>query len=187
MRVETTIVHPEHFKVYRPVAGPEPRLRWQRLRRGVADLWRRAQVSQAANNRYLDALASVTGKTPLREEALAVCRPLKAKGRRYRALNPFSPGDGQLLEAISRGEFMIQGLRNRDLRALLYPRKGDSQQERRRSARVTRLLALLRAHGLIRKVSGTHRYQVTERGRRIVTALLAARNADVDQLTQLAA
>jgi hypothetical protein len=42
-------------------------------------------------------------------------------------------------------------------------------------------LALLRAHGLIRKVSGTHRYQITERGRRIITALLSARNADVDQ------
>jgi hypothetical protein len=42
------------------------RLRWQRLRRGVADLWRGGQVSQAANRRYLEALASVTGKTPLR-------------------------------------------------------------------------------------------------------------------------
>ena len=82
---------------------------------------------------------------------------------------------------------MIQGFRNRDLRVLLYPRKGDFQQERQRSQRVSRLLALLRAHGLIRKVSGTHRYQITERGRRIITALLSARNADVDQLTQLAA
>jgi hypothetical protein len=40
---------------------------------------------------------------------------------------------------------------------------------------------------LLRKVPGTHRYQVTERGRRLITALLDARNADVDQLTQLAA
>ncbi len=188
LRVETTIVHPEHFKVYRPVEGdPEQRLRWQRLRRGVADLWRRSQVSHAANQRYLDALGSVTGKTPLREEAITVCRPLKVEGRRYRALNPWSPADGALLEAISRGEFVVQGFRNRDLRALLYPRKAESQQARQRSARVSRLLALLRAHGLIRKVPGTHRYQITERGRRIITALLSARNADVDQLTQLAA
>ena len=45
----------------------------------------------------------------------------------------------------------------------------------------------LRAHGLLRKVSGTHRYQVTEQGRRILTALIAARQADVDQLTAIAA
>ena len=188
LRVETTIVHPEHFRVYRPAPGdPEQRLRWQRLRRGVADLWRRGQVSHAANQRYLHALGSVTGKTPLREEAVTVCRPITVEGRRYRALNPWSPGDGQLLEALSRGEFIIQGFRNRDLRVLLYPRKGDSQQERRRSGRVGRLLALLRAHSLIRKVAGTHRYHITESGRRIITGLLSARNADVDQLTQLAA
>jgi len=76
---------------------------------------------------------------------------------------------------------------NRDLRALLYPCKSTPKEERRRSGRVSRLWALLRAHRLIRKIPGAHRYQVNERGRRIITALLAARNADVDQLTHLAA
>jgi len=188
LRVETTIVHPEHFRVYRPAEGDaQERLRWLRLRRGVADLWRRGQVSQAANRRYLEALASVTGKTPLREEAVQVCRVCTVEGRRYRALNPWSPDDGALLEAVSRGEFTLAGLRNRDLRRLLYPREGTAQEEPKRSAAVTRKLALLRGHGLLRKVSGTHRYQLTERGRRVLTALLAARQADVDQLTQMAA
>lgn len=188
LRVETTIVHPERFKVYRPAeADPQQRLRWQRLRRGVADLWRRGQVSQAANQRYLEALASVTGKTPLREEVIGLCRPLTVEGLRYRALNPWGPVDSALLEAISHGEFTLNGFRNRDLRALLYSPTTDVQQQRKRSARVSRLLALLRAHGLIRKVSGTHRYQITERGRRTLTAVMAARNADVDQLTHLAA
>jgi hypothetical protein len=188
LRVETTIVHPERFKVYRPAdRDPELRLRWQKLRRGVADLWRRGEVSHASNRRYLEALASVTGKTPLREEAVTLCRPIQVAGRRYRALNPWAPADGALLEVISRGEFNLHGFRNRDLRGLLYPRRGSTEEDRRRSGRVSRLLSLLRAHGLIRKISGTHRYQVTERGRRLITALVSARNADVDQLTQLAA
>jgi len=188
LRVETTIVHPECFKVYRPAeCQPQQPLRWQRLRRGVADLWRRGQISQAANGRYLEALASVTGKTPLREEAAPVCRPCTVQGHRYRGLNPWSPQDGALLEAISRGEFALAGLRNRDLRRLLHPRPGAPEEERRRAGAITRKLALLRAHGILRKVSGTHRYQVTERGRRTLTALLAARQADVDQLTQIAA
>ena len=188
LRVETTIVRPDQFTVYRPAEGdPEERLKWQRLRRGVADLWRRAEVSRAANGRYLSALASVTGKTPLKTEAATVCRPLTVEGQRYRALNPWSVADGALLEAVSRGEFMLAGFRNRDLRGLLYPGQATAEEARRRAARVTRRLALLRAHGLIRKVSGTHRWQMTERGRRLSTALLAARQADVDQLTQLAA
>jgi hypothetical protein len=111
LRVETTIVHAEQFRVYRPDA--QGQLKWQGLRRGVADLWRRAQVSQAANSRSLEALASVAGTTPLYQEAQSVCRPVFIKGKRYRALNPWSAQDGALLEAISRGEFTLNGLRNK--------------------------------------------------------------------------
>jgi hypothetical protein len=185
LRVETTIVHAEQFRVYRPDAKGQ--LKWQRLRRGVADLWRRGQVSQAANSRYLEALASVTGTTPLYQEAQTVCRPVFIQGKRYRPLNPWSAHDGALLEAISRGEFTLNGLRNRDLRKLLYPGSDQIKQPRRYAAALTRKLAILRAHGLIRKISGTHRYILTKNGRRIVTALLAARRADIDQLTRMAA
>ena len=188
LRVETTIVHPEEFKVYRPVCdSADGQLKWQRLRRSVADLYRRAEVSQAANSRYLEALASVTGTTPLFQEAQSVCRALMVKGRPYRALNPWSTQDSALLEAITRGEFAINGLRNRDLVRLLYSSRAAAKDRRKRSAAITRKLALLRAHGLIRKIAGTHRYVLTSQGRRITTALLAARRADIDQLTRLAA
>jgi hypothetical protein len=188
LRVETTVVNPRQFRVYRPDEGDqERRLKWQRLRYGIADLYRRAEISRAANGRYLEALASVTGKTPLGQEAAEVCRRITVDGQCFRALNPWSPEDGVVLEVINRGEFAMAGLRNRDLRALLFPRKGTEEEDRRRAANITRKLRLLRAHGLLRKVGGTHRYQVTGKGRRIVTALLAARQADVDQLTKLAA
>jgi hypothetical protein len=188
LRVESTIVNPAPFKVYRPAEGdPEQRLRWLRLRRGVADLWRRAEISRAANARYLNALASVTGRTPLKDEAAALCKPVTLEGHRYRGLNPWSPEDAALLEAVSRGEFILSGLRNRDLRSLLFPKHDSEQQQRRQASQVTRKLALLRAHGLLRKISGTHRYMLTQKGRRLITALLAARQADVDALTKLAA
>src|SRR5246500_4942438 len=57
----------------------------------------------------------------------------------------------------------------------------------RGSAAITRQFALLRAHGLIRKLPHTHRYQISAKGRRIITALLAACYADVEQLTKMAA
>jgi hypothetical protein len=188
LRVETTINNPKAFKVYRASEkDPEQRLQWRPLRLGVADLWRRAQVSQAANRRYLEALASTSGKSPLCQEALGVCRALVIKGRRYRALNPYNDQDGLLLEAINRGEFRLHGLRNRDLRTILYPKSSHPTLQRRHAAAITRRLALLRAHGILHKLSGTHRYQLTKAGQRILTALLAARHADVDQLTKMAA
>src|SRR5262249_16405170 len=52
---------------------------------------------------------------------------------------------------------------------------------------VTRQLRRLRGHGLLHKVAKTHRYVVSEVGRRTITALLAARNATVEHRTGFAA
>ena len=188
LRIETTLNQPKSFRVFRrPEGSPGQPRKWRALQRGLAHLDRRAEVSKAANQRYLLALSAVNEKTPLRQLTATLCRPVRRKGRRYRALNPWSPLDGALLEVISRGEFALNGLRNRDLRAHLYPAPVGAKEQRRRTARVTRLLALLRAHGILRKVTGTHRYQLTPKGRTVVTALLTAREADTEKLTRLAA
>ena len=192
LRVETTIVRPREFRVYRPREGaPKSPKRWRILRKGVCDMYQRGQVCRAANNRYLEALASVTGSSSLLQEAAEVCCPITRNGKRYRGLNALAQNDHALLRALSRGEFALTGIRNADLRALLYPppkaTRTAKEQTRRNSAAITRQFGLLRAHGLLRKLPRTHRYQLTSKGRRIITALLAACYADVEQLTKIAA
>lgn len=188
LRVETTMNQPEDFRVYRPKeGGPEHQLAWRPLRRGVADLYRRAQVCQKANERYLNALASLDDSTTLEELIDQLSQPRPWKGKRVRGLRPWESADSRLLAAISRGEFVLNGLRNRHLRPLLFDRPPDSpRQARQQSAKVSRLLRLLRAHGLLQKVGRTHRYQVTLHGRKALTAILAARHATVAQLTKAA-
>ena len=96
--------------------------------------------------------------------------------------------DRALLSGINHGEFAINGFRNRDLRPRLFDDETTSRQEQRRhAAAVTRKLAMLRAHRLIRKLHGTHRYLLTKHGRVVVTALITARNANSNTLTKLAA
>jgi hypothetical protein len=188
LRIETTINRCEEFKVYRAKEGdPKGPKSWRALPRHVRELPRRAEVSAAANGRYLQALASVEDKTAAGEAAEPICRPRRRGGRRYRALNPWSAKDGALLLAVSRGEYTLRGLRNRDLRRQLWPQQSSRLQEKKRAAAVTRQLRLLRAHGILRKLTGTHRYQLTERGRQITTVLLAARQANVTELTAIAA
>jgi hypothetical protein len=105
-----------------------------------------------------------------------------------RALRPLSPDDSLLLKAVSRGEFKLNGLRNRHLQAVLYSQAPGSPQEfRRRSARVGRQLRLLRAHRLLRKIGRSHRYVLTPAGQEIIAALLAAERASLEQLRKLAA
>jgi hypothetical protein len=188
LRVETTLNRPHQFRVYRASErDPEQKKRWQVLRKSVGDLHRRAEICEAINGRYLEALASVRAGQSAGALARAVCRPIHKDGRRHRALNPWSPEDAALLELISRGEWTLSGFRNRDVRTAWYPGRVEAVELRRQSGRVTRALARLRAHGIVKKVSGSYRYQLTTQGRQIVTALLAARQADVEKLMALAA
>jgi hypothetical protein len=188
LRAETTVHNGDDFRVYRPKEGdPGGELAWRRMRRGIADLHRRAEISRKSTERYLDAFASIEDDTTLEQLIRRLGQPRQWRGRRVRALRPFAD-DAALLEAISRGEFAINGFRNRNLQAIFFPRAANSPKERRRrSGWVSRKLRLLRAHGLITKITGTHRYQLTVSGRKAITAILTALRSTVRQLTPVAA
>ena len=190
LRIETTIGEPNDFRVFRPRYKDDQTLAWQPLRKGVADLHRRAEVSQRSNNTYLEALSAVGDTAPCSRIFDEVSRSTtNSHGRRVRALRLGDRDDIALLEAISHGEFAISGFRNRDIRRLLHPKAQSLPQadQRRLAARITRLFNILRAHGLIRKVQKTTRYHLTNSGHRLIAALFATRNADVHQLIAKAA
>lgn len=188
LRLEATYNNVRNVKVFRVKEGDvSGHKAWLPLRKSVADLSRRAQISDQATKRYAEALASIADKTPLKTLVDQVAQPVQWKGRQVRGLQPLGPEDARLLEAINRGEFLLDGFRNRDLRAVLYAETALSpEEERRRSAAITRKLRILRAHRLIHKVPKSHRYQVSEHGRTTIAAFLAAREADTTKLTQAA-
>jgi hypothetical protein len=189
LRVETTIARTTDFKVLRPLRDdrPEETLAWKPLRKGVADLHRRAAVSQRSNERYLEALAVVDDTTPCSRLFDTVARPVREDGHRFRALRLGDPADLALFEVIARAEFVTAGFRNRDVRMHLYSRPKTATDQRRLSGKVSRQLRLLRAHGVIRKLPKTHRYQLTERGRLLTAALRATRDASIQHLLRAAA
>jgi hypothetical protein len=185
---ETTINQAKDFRAYRPKeGGPETDLQWRPLRAGIADLNRRAEVSQKANERLINALAAVDESRTVQELTARIQKPVMWAERRVRALRPWGD-DHPLLAAINHGEFFINGFRNRDLQTLLYSTPPASPQDtRRRSAAVSRKLRMLRAHGLIQKVPKTHRYQITPAGRGILIAVLTSANTSVNRLDRLSA
>jgi len=190
LRVESTLANVKDFKVLRPPHDdPDGRLDWRPMRKGVADLHRRAEVSQAANERYLDALSAVDDSIPLARLLDQVAQRRTWNGTRFRALRTGDPSDVALLEAVARGEFHTAGFRNRDIRLLLHPETAhaDPIEVRRVASRISRLLRLLRAHGVIKKVAKSHRYMLTAKGRLLTAALTAARTATIRQLLREAA
>jgi hypothetical protein len=188
LRIETTLNNPWDIKVYRAKEGDsEGPKAWRILRKGTADLHRRTQVSQQANDRYVEALCGVDTSPRLGEVGDQLSRPVRWKGRRVRGLRLLAPEDVALLEAVNQGQFVLHGFRNADIRQALFgPASADPRELRRQSAAVTRKLRLLRAHGLIQKVSHTRRYLVTAKGRSQIGLVLLARHADARTLSPAA-
>jgi hypothetical protein len=188
LRVETTVNEVKEFRSYRAAVGdPEGPKDWRVLRRSVADSYRRAEVSQACNERYLEALAGVAATATVSELVSPWCQRTTEpgeSGRQVRALNPLSAEDAALLTAVSDPKWQLEGLRNRDLSEALYGAAPAEESERkRRSAKVSRLLRLLRGHGILQKVPKSYRYRVSPGSRDGLLAVLAARQANADTLT----
>jgi hypothetical protein len=183
LRVETTLNNMRDFK------APElkdDKVVWRPMRKGVSDIARRAELSDASNQRYLEAMATVESPLVLKELVAGLAQAVAKDGRRARGLNLLG-SDARLLEQVGDGKFVLNGMRNKDLQAMLFGTPAaDATEAKRRSGQVTRQLWLLRAHGIIRKVPKTHRYFVTDLGRKLITALQAARNADLTTLAKAA-
>ena len=179
LRIETTINNPKRFRVRRRVASQGP-LKWLQLRKGIADIRRRVEISRAANERYLEALAVVGEPTPSHKLLDRVSQRVERQGRQFRALRPISPEDSKVFSAILRGEFLIQGLRNKDLRRCLYPNADHNPDQRRKdSGRITRYLTLLQSHKLIYRVPQTNYYRITKHGNDVMTTATKFRDTNV--------
>jgi len=147
LRTETTINDATQILVRRPpVDDPLGTVTTRRMPRRVVDLPQRATFSQQVNDRYLEALAS-TAETrtvqellePLTQRVPETSRQPGKPIRYRRGLNPLAKHDADLLLAVSDPKWVINGIRNRDLLAVLYETPTeDAKEHRRRSAHVTR-------------------------------------------------
>jgi hypothetical protein len=189
LRIESTVNNPRAFRVHRRKQGASKNAAKQflPLRKGVADTTLRARVSQGINNRLADHVATTRSVLPFQSVLETVTKRKRKRGRSIRALEPTGK-DLALLKAIADPRFTVGGFCNKDLRQLLaedsrYLGKTDKQ----RSGMTTRSLRLLRDHGVIRRLPKARRYQLTARGRQLVTTLQAALAASAQELTALAA
>jgi hypothetical protein len=185
---------PGMFRVYRRAQGESARTskKLRPLRKGVADIALRAQVSSEINNRFMDGLATFSDQTSMRELLSDLRRAWNKNGRRVRALDPIGK-DCQLLEAISDPIFSVSGITNAALRQPLSRTAwGAGRTDKQLSARISRHLRLLpwpgrRDHGLIRKIPNRRRYHLTAKGRQLTTAVNAMLAASIQQLMDMAA
>ncbi len=191
LRIQTVINNPEEFKVRRKVIRSRRRVtEWVPMRKGVHYLFRYRDVSLSANSRYLDALSIVSDPTARVAEVDRITRRKRSpSGRTARAFNPLSREDLQLFQSVMDGNHCIRGFTNREIRGALAKTShlAGVDGNKRRSAKVGRILHRFHLHGLIAKIPRSRKWRTTRFGRRVMATAIQVRQLTFPQLLALAA
>ena len=132
-------------------------------------------------------MASVKETASLEELLNSVSAPVSSNGKRLRALDAFGK-DLAILRAIADPYFDVENITNKELQKKLAGSAwAKGMADKRLSSRISRHLLLLRKHGLIKKLPKQSRYTLTDKGRKITSAVSIALTASVDDLLALAA
>lgn len=168
LRIETTANDVSFFKHYREVAHRDGTSthRFASMKKTIYSLKDLVKLLHGANRRYLQFLAAIDDPTNGIKRLDKVSRPVRADNRTYRGFNLFDGDDLNLFTVLLRGEFMIAGFKNADLRTHL-PRKNTGQ--------VSAVIRRLRKHGIIKKARHCYKYYLTAFGRLITTTALKLR------------
>jgi len=188
-RTETTLNNPGMFRVHRHAqseATENPK-RYLPMRKGVADIPLRAQISGEINKRFNESLAQMESNTSLSELIEPVCQRGRKKQRCVRPLDVLGK-DRSLLCALADPKHAVSGITNRDLRNALGDTAGfGGKTQNQQSSKASRLIRLLRDHGLLHKYPRQNRYRLSPKGAKLTTVLCAALHASTQELTKIAA
>ena len=181
LRIEMTINDPREFNVYKEVHHRDGTfsMRWVPMGKSIANLYRYAEVSKAANKRFLDSMCDIVPVKSTEKEINSVCERKTVRGRTFTGFNVWSAETFRLFETVSDGCYLVRGFTNRDIRRRLFPNTPDTSKTR---GKVSRILAKLRAHGLIRKIPRSRRYMVSDKGRCIMGALIETKRRTYPEL-----
>jgi len=165
LRIETTVNNPSFFKHPRLVEqkNGQKAFKLANLKKSIYSLNDLQSLLISANKRYLAFISEVDDPSAGRKLLNKVTEPKEVNGRTYKGFNFFSIDDQSLCEIIIRGEYSINGLRNKDLRRYLNELS---------PGQISRRLKNLRVHGLIKRVGNTYKYYLTDTGRRVIVTAL---------------
>ena len=173
LRIEVTINNPKDFKVLKTKENDETgeiieTKEWVPMGKSIANLYRYAEISKNIINRYIEALPNInTDEVPLKE-IKKISQRTEINDRVYSGINILNEENLKIFSEISKGEYLINGFTNKAIRKNIF----ENSEDKKIINKTTRLLAKLKAHGLIKKVANKNKYYLTTSGRKIINSIL---------------
>jgi hypothetical protein len=168
LRIETTVNNVTFFKQYRQVDKRDGTTvtKWAPMKKTIFSLPPLQEVLLAANQRYIKFISSIATPEVGAEKLHHLAETKTENNHRYKGFNLFSEEDTCLFRTLLQGEFAISGFTNKQLRQYLAHLS---------PSQITRLIARLRVHGIIKKVAKGYKYYLTDLGRQLTCMALKLR------------
>ena len=164
LRIETTTNDVSFFKHHRKVEhrqGPPTRERAP-VKKSIYSLIDLREILFSCNRRYLAHLSALDDFSVGVRALDRLTKPRWVKDKTVKGINFFDPVDNALLHALQDPRVNIAGIRRADLMPLL---------DHISPPRLSRQLRRMRDIGVIKRVAGTYRYDLTRLGRSATAAL----------------
>lgn len=143
--------------------------------KSIANLYRYAKISKSIINRFIDALPNIDNDTVPLKEIQKISERTEINGRKYSSFNILNKDTLELFNVIGNGCYLINGFSNKLIRKELMIKDDDKKSINK----LTRILAKLKAHGIIKKVHKKNKYYLTVNGRAINNSILIYTKRDL--------
>ena len=178
LRIEVTINNPKDFKVLKEkekVINHKEIIKekvWLPMGKSIANLYRYVEISKSITKRYIEALPELDLNKPTLSEIKNVSEKIKINNKIISGFNLLNNETLKVLQVISNGKYLINGFNNKNIRKEIF----DNSESKFIINKTTRLLAKLKAHGIIKKVFKKNKYYLTTNGRNLISSILIFAN-----------
>ena len=182
LRIEVTINNPKDFKILKEkeVIIEHQKLeavkQWVPMGKSIANLYRYVEISKSITKRYIDALPEINTNVTHVDELKEISSKKVIENRNYSGFNILNSETLEIFKVISNGKYLINGFTNKMIRKEIFD---DDSESKYIQNKTTRLLAKLKAHGIIKKISKKNKYYLTTKGRRIINTILLFTNKEL--------
>jgi hypothetical protein len=164
LRIETSCYNLRKISTRRPVWTKEGirKVQSRPMTRSLKDIGLFIKFARNANNRMKDRLNILWEHSHSNKQLQDVSQKKQFQKINFSGINFFSPKDSGIIRSAASPQFDLMGFKRCDIAKSAGLKTNQAGYAIRR----------LRAHGLIKKINGTHRYHLTKKGRRTSTSTL---------------
>jgi hypothetical protein len=161
LRIETTVNNVSFFKHYREVEHRDGTSgkKLAQMKKTIYSLPALRELLQSSNYRYEEFISHIEDRRAGVDKLKKLTNTIVENKHSYKGFNLFDKNDQVLFESIARGEFVISGFQNKNLRSKFLNKT---------SGQISRMLKRLRLHGLIKKIGRTYKYYLTRFGQNVI-------------------